>query len=87
MMSVRRIFLACRSLQERRDFFERHAVELIHYDAKSCIDEAVAFIALLFEAIACTFRNLSNCILALHLIAACLLKRTKKCSTISRLLQ
>ena len=70
MMSVRRICFACGSLQERRDFFERHAVELIHDDVKSCVDEAVAFIALLFEAIACTLRNLSSCIFALHLSIA-----------------
>src|ERR1019366_6892833 len=52
--------------QKRGDCFERNSVEVIYNDVQSFIDETVAFIALLFEAIAFTFRSLTNCILALH---------------------
>jgi hypothetical protein len=50
------------------------------------IDYTVAIIALLFEAITFTLRNVPNCVLAWHVISASLVKRTK-CSTISRFVQ
>jgi hypothetical protein len=62
-------------LKKRRDFFERYAVKVIHDDIKSCIDETVVVIALLFEAKASTLRKLPNCKFALHFIAAAPVKR------------
>src|SRR5450756_660685 len=53
-------------LQKRGDCFERNSDEDIYNDVQSFIDETVAFIALLVEAMAFTFRSLTNCILALH---------------------
>jgi hypothetical protein len=73
-MTVRRICLACGLLQERSNFFERHAVEVIHHNIKSCIDETIAFIAILFEAIAFTLRKLPSCKFELHLFTAVVVK-------------
>jgi hypothetical protein len=56
MLSVRQIFLACAFSLKTPRFFWRHAVKLIHGNIKSCIDETVAIIALLFEAIALRLR-------------------------------
>ena len=86
MLSVRRICSAFGLRQKRRDSFEWNAVEMIHGDIKSRIDQTVAIIVLLFEAITFTLRNVPNYVLAWHVISAALMKRTK-CSTISRFVQ
>ena len=75
MMTVWRICLACGLLQERSNFFERHAVEVMHDNIKSCIDETVPFIALLFEAIAFTLRKLPSRKFELHFFTAVVVKR------------
>ena len=77
MMSIRRICSAFWLRQKRRDSFERHAVQVIHGDIKSRIDQTVAIIALLFEAITFTFCNLPNCVFALHFFAAALVNRAE----------
>jgi hypothetical protein len=74
MMTARRIYPTFALLQKRRDFFEWYAVETIYDDIQSFIGETIAFIALFFEAIAFALRTLPNCIFALHLFAAAVMK-------------
>ena len=50
---------------------------LIHSDIKSCIDETVATVVLLFEAEAFKLRQLPNCKFALHLFATTVVRRGK----------
>jgi hypothetical protein len=50
---------------------------LVHGDIKSCIDETVATIVLLLEAIALKLRQLPNCMFALHVFATTIVKRAK----------
>jgi hypothetical protein len=66
-MRARRI---CSVFQKRRDRFKGYAVKVMYRDIQSCIDETVAFIRKLFEAIALTPRELPNCKFALHIVAA-----------------
>ena len=74
MATVGRVYLACASLKTPR-FFLATPRKKVHGDIKSCVDETIAIIVLLFETITFKLCQLSGGVFALHRFATAVVRR------------